>query len=148
MGAINTLPGTATVGESGRLFVRGGEGYETKVFIDGLEVRNAFGATAPNVPTRGRFSPFLFKGVTFSTGGYSAEYGQALSSSLILNSNDLAEQTQGDISLMSVGGDLAYTKRWDNTSISGKVQYTDLRPYQHMVNQFFDWEQAPVRKVG
>ena len=69
MGAINTLPGTATVGESGRLFVRGGEGYETKVFIDGLEVRNAFGATAPNVPTRGRFSPFLFKGTIFSTGG-------------------------------------------------------------------------------
>jgi hypothetical protein len=31
MGAINTLPGTSTVGESGRLFVRGGEGYETKV---------------------------------------------------------------------------------------------------------------------
>lgn len=148
MGAINTLPGTATVGESGRLFVRGGEGYETKVFIDGLEVRNAFGATAPNVPTRGRFSPFLFKGVTFSTGGYSAEYGQALSSSLILNSNDLAEKTQGDISLMSVGGDLAYTKRWDKTSVSGKVQYTDLRPYQNMVNQFFDWEQAPVGKVG
>ncbi len=148
MGAINTLPGTATVGESGRLFVRGGEGYETKVFIDGLEVRNAFGATAPNVPTRGRFSPFLFKGVTFSTGGYSAEYGQALSSALVLNSNDLADKTQGDVSIMSVGGDLAYTKRWDNTSISGKVQYTDLRPYQDMVRQFFDWEQAPVGKVG
>lgn len=148
MGALNTLPGTATVGESGRLFVRGGEGYETKVFIDGLEVRNAFGATAPNVPTRGRFSPFLFKGVTFSTGGYSAEYGQALSSALVLNSNDLAEKTQGDISLMSVGGDLAYTKRWDKTSVSGKVQYTDLRPYQDLVRQFFDWEQAPVSNVS
>ncbi|MBO3698833.1 TonB-dependent receptor [Roseivirga sp. E12] len=148
MGAINTLPGTATVGESGRLFVRGGEGYETKVFIDGLEVRNAFGATAPNVPTRGRFSPFLFKGVTFSTGGYSAEYGQALSSALVLNSNDIAEKTQGDISLMSVGGDLAYTKKWDKTSVSGKIQYTDLRPYQDLVRQFFDWEQAPVGKVG
>ena len=93
MGAINTLPGTATVGESGRLFVRGGEGYETKVFIDGLEVRNAFGAQAPNLPTRGRFSPFLFKGTTFSTGGYSSEYGQALSSALVHNSNDLAEKT-------------------------------------------------------
>jgi len=148
MGAINTLPGTATVGESGRLFVRGGEGYETKVFIDGLEVRNAFGATAPNVPTRGRFSPFLFKGTTFSTGGYSSEYGQALSSALVLNSNDLAEKTQGDVSLMSVGGDLAYTKRWDNTSISGKVQYTDLRPYQDLIRQSFDWEQAPVAKVA
>ena len=148
MGAINTLPGTATVGESGRLFVRGGEGYETKVFIDGLEVRNAFGAQAPNVPTRGRFSPFLFKGTIFSTGGYSAEYGQALSSALVLNSNDMAEQTQGDISLMSVGGDIAYTKRWEKTSASGKIQYTDLRPYQGIINQFFDWEEAPNGVVG
>ena len=148
MGAINTLPGTATVGESGRLFVRGGEGYETKVFIDGLEVRNAFGANAPNVPTRGRFSPFLFKGTVFSTGGYSAEYGQALSSALVLNSNDIAEKTQGDISLMTVGGDLAYTKRWDNTSISGKVQYTDLRPYQDIIEQDFDWDEAPNGQVA
>lgn len=148
MGAINTLPGTATVGESGRLFVRGGEGYETKVFIDGLEVRNAFGTTAPNVPTRGRFSPFLFKGTVFSTGGYSAEYDQALSSALVLNSNDIAIESQADISVMSVGGDVAYTKKWENTSVSGKVQYTDLRPYQDLVTQFFDWEQAPVGKVG
>lgn len=148
MGAINTLPGTATVGESGRLFVRGGEGYETKVFIDGLEVRNAFGATAPNVPTRGRFSPFLFKGTVFSTGGYSAEYGQALSSALVLNSNDMPLESQADISLMSVGGDVAYTKKWENTSVSGKVQYTDLRPYQDLVKQFFDWEEAPVGQVG
>lgn len=148
MGAINTLPGTATVGESGRLFVRGGEGYETKVFIDGLEVRNAFGATAPNVPTRGRFSPFLFKGTVFSTGGYSAEYGQALSSALILNSNDIPEKTQGDISVMSVGGDLAYTKKWENTSVSGKLQYTDLRPYQGLINQYFDWESAPNSTTG
>ncbi|WP_420388594.1 TonB-dependent receptor [Roseivirga sp.] len=147
MGAINTLPGTATVGESGRLFVRGGEGYETKVFIDGLEVRNAFGATAPNVPTRGRFSPFLFKGTSFSTGGYSAEYGQALSSALVLSSNDMPEQTQADISLMSVGGDVAYTKKWDKTSISGKAQYTDLRPYQDLIQQNFDWDEAPHSAV-
>ena len=147
-GAVNTLPGTSTVGESGRLFVRGGDSYETKVFIDGLEVRNAFGATAPNVPTRGRFSPFLFKGTVFSTGGYSAEYGQALSSALVLNSNDLADKTQADISLMSVGGDVAYVKKWENTSLSGKVQYTDLRPYQDLIRQRFDWEEAPVGTVG
>ncbi len=143
IGAINTLPGTATVGESGRLFVRGGEGYETKVFIDGLEVRNAFNATVPNVPTRGRFSPFLFKGTSFSTGGYSAEYGQALSSALVLNSNDFPTETQTDISIMSVGGDIAHTKAWDKTSFSAKVQATDLRPYQNIIQQNFDWEEAP-----
>lgn len=35
-GALTSLPGTATVGEDGRLFVRGGDGYETITFIDGL----------------------------------------------------------------------------------------------------------------
>lgn len=148
MGAINTLPGTTSVGESGRVFVRGGEGYETKVFIDGLEVKNAFNSTVPNVPTRGRFSPFLFKGTVFSTGGYSAEYGQALSSVLVLNSNDKAVEDKTEISLMSVGGDISHTKAWEKTSTSAKVQYTDLRPYQELIAQEFDWQTPPYGFVG
>jgi len=148
MGAINTLPGTTAVGESGRVFVRGGEGYETKVFIDGLEVKNAFNSTIPNVPTRGRFSPFLFKGTVFSTGGYSAEYGQALSSVLILNSNDKALEDKTEVSLMSVGGDISHTVAWDKTSISAKLQYTDLRPYQELISQEFDWQTPPHGLVG
>src|SRR5674476_1114526 len=34
-GALRTLPGTQQVGEDGRLFVRGGESYETRTYIDG-----------------------------------------------------------------------------------------------------------------
>src|SRR5690606_27304614 len=78
-GALNTFPGTTKVGETGRLFVRGGEGHETQTFIDGVWVQNAYNATADNLPSRNRFSPFMFKGTLFSTGGYSAEYSQALS---------------------------------------------------------------------
>src|SRR4051812_18574101 len=37
-GALNTLPGTQKVGETGRLFVRGGSGNETRTFIDGMVV--------------------------------------------------------------------------------------------------------------
>lgn len=148
MGAINTLPGTTAVGESGRVFVRGGEGYETKVFIDGLEVKNAFNSTIPNVPTRGRFSPFLFKGTVFSTGGYSAEYGQALSSVLVLNSNDKALEDKTEISVMSVGGDISHTKAWEKTSFSGKIQYTDLRPYQSIISQDLDWQTPPHGAVS
>ena len=148
MGAINTLPGTTAVGESGRVFVRGGEGYETKVFIDGLEVKNAFNSTIPNVPTRGRFSPFLFKGTVFSTGGYSAEYGQALSSVLVLNSNDKAMEDKTEISVMSVGVDISHTEAWDKTSISAKLQYTDLRPYQKLITQTLDWQTPPHGFVG
>lgn len=36
--ALQTLPGTTTVNEDGRLFVRGGTADETQVFIDGLRV--------------------------------------------------------------------------------------------------------------
>ncbi|WP_332913878.1 TonB-dependent receptor [Algoriphagus boritolerans] len=94
VGAFQTLPGTSTVGNDGRLFVRGGDASEVGIFIDGLRVGNAYGTTAGNVPTRTRFNPNLFKGTFFSTGGYSAEFGQALSSALALNTKDLAKRSK------------------------------------------------------
>ena len=38
IGALQTLPGAQIVGESGRLFVRGGESDETQTYIDGIRV--------------------------------------------------------------------------------------------------------------
>ena len=132
-GALQTLPGTSTVNEDGRLFVRGGDAGETQVFIDGLRVFQPFNATANNVPTRGRFSPFLFKGTTFSTGGYSAEYGQALSSVLLLNTIDVPVQEKTDISIMSVGGGIGHTEIWGDRSLSLNTQYINLAPYEALI---------------
>jgi len=132
-GALQTLPGTSTVNEDGRLFVRGGDAGETQVFIDGLRVFQPFNATANNIPTRGRFSPFLFKGITFSTGGYSAEYGQALSSVLLLNTVDELDQEKTDISLMSVGGGIGHTEIWGDESLSLNTQYINLAPYETLI---------------
>ncbi len=147
-GALNTLPGTQTVGETGRLFVRGGDGYETKTFIDGMVVHNEYSPSAPNTPSRSRFSPFIFKGTSFSTGGYSAEYGQALSSALILDSKDVAAITRSDISLMSVGADVAHTHVWDRSSFSGKVSYSNLTPYFELMKQRLKWDKAPEEWMG
>ncbi|WP_396191709.1 carboxypeptidase-like regulatory domain-containing protein [Flavobacterium sp.] len=110
--ALQTLPGTQTVGESGRLFVRGGESDETQTYVDGIRVAQPFGSTTQNLPTRGRFSPFLFSGISFSTGGYSAEYGEALSSVLLLNTADMATENKTDISFMTVGLGVANTQKW------------------------------------
>lgn len=138
--ALNMLPGTTTNGETGRLFVRGGTSNETKAFVDGVLVDNFYSTTPNTVPSRSRFDPFLFKGTFFSTGGYSAEYGQALSSVLSLNSVDIAEESITDIGLLSVGGNLAHTQRWDNGSIYVKGSYTNLDPYVGVVKQAFDWK--------
>ncbi|HZB13949.1 MAG TPA: TonB-dependent receptor, partial [Chryseolinea sp.] len=143
-GALNTLPGTQKVGESGRLFVRGGDGNETRTFIDGLVVLDAYKPSAPNTPSRGRFLPFMFKGTSFSTGGYSAEYGQALSSALVLDSKDKGDQTRTDFGILSVGGDIGHTQVWNQGSLGGKVQYTNLRPYVKLISQEVDWIDAPV----
>ncbi len=118
VGALQTLPGTATVAEDGRLFVRGGEADETQIFIDGIRVFTPFTPTTNDTPTRGRYSPFLFDGITFSTGGYSAEYGQALSSVLLLNTINEPDQDKTDIGIMSVGGNLGHTKKWEKSSLS------------------------------
>ena len=129
VGALQTLPGTATVGEDGRLFVRGGEAEETQIFIDGARVFTPFTPTANNIPTRGRYSPFLFKGISFSTGGYSAEYGQALSSVLLLSTIDEPDQEKTDISFMTVGLQVGNTQKWKNSSFSINTSYINLAPY-------------------
>lgn len=131
--ALQTLPGTTTVNEDGRLFVRGGTAGETQVFIDGLRVFQPFNATPNNTPTRGRFSPFLFKGISFSTGGYSAEYGQALSSVLLLNTTDVPLQEETNISIMSVGGGVGHTEIWGDQSLSINTSYMNLAPYEALI---------------
>lgn len=139
VGALQTLPGAQVVGESGRLFVRGGESEETQTYIDGIRVAQPYGVTANNLPTRGRFSPFLFNGMTFSTGGYSAEYGDALSSVLLLNSITEPDQDKTDISVMTVGLGYSRTKKWNKSSLSLNTSYINLQPYQWLVPQKVDW---------
>jgi hypothetical protein len=137
--ALQTLPGTQTVGEDGRLFVRGGEASETQTFVDGIRVAQPYGATTNNLPTRGRFSPFLFSGIAFSTGGYSAEYGEALSSVLLLNTQDEPDQNKTEVSLMTVGLGVGNTQKWKKSSLSVNTAYINLAPYQAVIPQNVEW---------
>jgi outer membrane cobalamin receptor len=127
--AIQTLPGTQANPEDGRLFVRGGDASETKIFIDGMRVFSPYSRTVGGTPSRGRYSPFLFKGVSFSTGGYKAEFGQALSGILDMSTIDDPSDTETNISLMTVGVGLGHTHKGERSSVSFSGSYTDLTPY-------------------
>lgn len=139
IGALQTLPGTATVAEDGRLFVRGGEAEETQIFIDGIRVFTPYTPTTNNSPTRGRYSPFLFDGITFSTGGYSAEFGQALSSVLLLNTIDEPDQEKTDIGMMGLGATLGNTQKWKTSSLSVNASYINLAAYIAAFPDRNDW---------
>ncbi|MES2651117.1 MAG: TonB-dependent receptor [Bacteroidota bacterium] len=146
--ALQTLPGTAQAfGENG-LFVRGGSGAETQTYYDGMLVKNPFGSQLPDLNSRSRFSPFLFKGTTFSSGGYSAQYGQALSSALLMESKDLPEKSSTEISLLSVGLSAAHTERTEKSALTIGGNYYNLKPTYAVFKQNINWDKEPVETQG
>lgn len=144
-GALKTLPGTQLANDREGLFVRGGTGAETQTFIDGTWVRNAFTAGIPDLGARGRFNPFIFKGTVFSTGGYSALYGGALSSAVILETVDLPDRSNGFFNLSSVGIGAGIQKlaKDKKSSWGAQYNYTNLTPYFWIIKQNIRFEQAP-----
>ena len=128
--ALGTLPGSTPAGESGQLLVRGGAAAETQAYINGLRVPQLYTAGLPDVPSRTRFSPFAFKGVTFASGGFSAAYGDALSGALILETQDLPERTLTNVSLFSVGGGVSHVRRLgEEVAVAASVGGTHLGLY-------------------
>jgi hypothetical protein len=144
-GALKTLPGAQQVGESEGLFVRGGTAAETKTFIDGTLVNNFFFTGAPNIAARGRFSPFIFKGTVFSTGGYSALYGQALSSALILESIDLPDQSSANISVtvLSIGAGFQKLNKKKTASWGINYGYSNLDLAFALIKQQQEYSKSP-----
>jgi hypothetical protein len=145
-GALKTLPGAQQVGESEGLYVRGGTAAETKTFIDGTLVNNFFYSSVPNIAQFGRFSPFIFKGTVFSTGGYSALYGQALSSALILESIDLPEQSSANLGITVLSGNAGYQHLAKNkkSSWGASYGYTDLSLAFAVIKQKQDYSKIPA----
>ncbi|HVZ97729.1 MAG TPA: carboxypeptidase-like regulatory domain-containing protein [Chitinophagaceae bacterium] len=148
--ALKTLPGTQQVGESEGLFVRGGTAEESKIFIDGTLINKFFYSSEPELATRGRFNPFLFKGTIFSSGGYSALYGQALSSVLLLESIDLPERTSADfgISYLGVNGGLQKLSKNKKSSWGFTYSYTNLAVAFGIIKQKQGYFKVPVLNEG
>ena len=146
--ALQTLPGTQTSFSESGLFVRGGSASETKTFFDGMLVKTPFNTAIPDQASRGRFSPFLFKGTSFSAGGYSAQYGQALSSALMLESKDLPEKTTTALSVLSVGASADQTTRFKNSALTVGGFYYNLKPAFTLIKQQTDWDKAPEQYGG
>lgn len=142
-GALKTLPGTQPASESNGLFVRGGDASESKSFFDGMLVRHPFANQLPDIAQRGRFSPFMFKGTSFSTGAYSAQYGEALSSTMSMESKDVSPKTKSDVGIMSVGFDATHVQRFKNSSLDLNGSYYNLKPVFELVKQNTEWTKTP-----
>ncbi|MCU7617556.1 TonB-dependent receptor [Chryseobacterium sp. PBS4-4] len=143
--ALNYLPGVQKVGEAEGLFVRGGTGTESKIFMDGSLINNYFSSSVPGIAGRDRFNTSLFKGNIFSSGGYSALYGQALSGALMLESVDLPDQSSYDFGVSPIFLNAGFQKLSDNKNYSygATAGYSNLNLMQKIFNFNTDFIDAP-----
>ena len=133
--ALQTLPGTQMVGENGKLYVRGGESDECQTFVNGMHVLVPYSTNTENSAVRGRFSPFLFKGINFSLGGYGGEYGQALSSVLPMETTDAATSDKFGVSASLVDWNIGGTKAFRNSSLSFNAALTSMGIFNRLFSE-------------
>lgn len=148
--ALRALPGAQQVGEQEGLFVRGGASEEAKQFVDGALLPHPNFSSVPGVPQPARLNPFLFKGILFSSGGYSALYGQAMSSALILETVDLPDQSSASLHLfpMSLGAGLQQVNKKRNSSYGINFRYGNSSLYNKLVGARPDFFHGPEYLTG
>ena len=102
--ALQSFPGVAQVGDGAGLYVRGGDLSETKTVIDQSTLRHPYRYESPAGGSFGTIRPFLAEGTTFSTGGFSVRYGNALSGVLAIDTKDRpdARRFRGNAGLAAV----------------------------------------------
>jgi hypothetical protein len=111
--SLKTLPGVTQVSESAQLYVRGGDPNETITLLDQASLyhpftyESAYGGLFSNINTE------TIKGMFFSSGGFSAKYGNALSGVL-----DLETKNEPDVQSFLIGVSLA------SADISGQIPIT------------------------
>ncbi len=97
--AFQSFPGVSSPGDGAGLFVRGGDVTETKLLLDQATVHYPYRYESPAGGTFGAVPPFLVDGTEFSMGGFSAQYGNALSGVLAMESKDRPTQARQYLNL-------------------------------------------------
>lgn len=143
--ALTYLPGVQKVGGTEGLFIRGGTGTESKIFMDGSLINNYFSNSVPGIAGRDQFNTSLFKGNIFSSGGYSALYGQALSGALMLESVDLPDESSYSLGVSPIFLSAGFQKLGDNKNYSygATAGYSILSLMQKVFNFNTDFVEAP-----
>ena len=100
--ALQTLPGSQAVDEGSGLFVRGGDVTETRVLIDDAWLLSPARFDNPTGHVTATVDPFLLERTVFSTGGFGAQYGNALSGLVRLETAGRPERASGTATL-SIG---------------------------------------------
>lgn len=101
--SIKALPGLTPVSEGAELFVRGGNPYETVTLLDQASLTHPYHNESHYGGLFGVIDPSVIKDIYFSSGGFSAKYGNALSGVLDIKTEDWVEKSEMDVNVNIAG---------------------------------------------
>ncbi|MDR2804025.1 MAG: hypothetical protein LBB85_00055 [Dysgonamonadaceae bacterium] len=141
IGNMRILPGVQANDNDGRLIIQGGGTDESQIYINDLIVVNPYRFSAKNTGTRTRFNSDLFEGIVLQSGGFNAEFGQALSGIINLNTKEKEQmEARTDLSLSSVYAGVSHTDQKPSYAYRVSLDYTNLAPYRQLVSDGYDWK--------
>jgi vitamin B12 transporter len=102
--AIQTLPGVCTVDEGAGLYVRGGDVSETTMLLDQATVVHPYKFESSTGGYFGTIPPMLLGGTFFSSGGFTARYGNALSGVLAMETMNMPSRLSSTLGISLAAG--------------------------------------------
>jgi len=104
--AVQMQPGATRVSEGSDVYTRGGDASETSLVVNGARVLALSRFEGLGGSLFGALEPFVVKAVRYSSGGFSAQHGNALSGVLEIDTDDRPRERQlrAGASLVQVSG--------------------------------------------
>lgn len=130
--ALSTFPGTNQVDEGSRITVRGGDAREVLTILDQASLLYPFVFDNDfNTSSYTTINPWGLRGINFSSGGFSAKFGNVLSAVLDLKSYEMPQGTGmfAWLGLANVGLSGVYLSNNKKFGATFDIGQTFLEPY-------------------
>ena len=144
--AITTFPGSNQVNEGSRIAVRGGNPDEVLTILDLASLYNPFLFDETfNVSSYSTINPWGLRGINFTSGGFSAKFGNVLSAVLDLKSYDMPQSTGmfAWIGLANASLDGVYVSKDKEFGATFSLGKLFLDPYFAVNGQHSDFSPIP-----
>ncbi|MDR3286683.1 MAG: TonB-dependent receptor [Prevotellaceae bacterium] len=142
IGNMRVLPGVQSNDTDGRLIIQGGDTDESQIYINDLIVANPYSLSSKNSGSRSRFTPDLFDGTVLQSGGFNAEFGQAMSGIINLNTKEHEQMlSKTDIAISSAYADITHIGKKPSYAYRASLNYINMMPYTKIIpDDTYDWE--------
>jgi vitamin B12 transporter len=144
---FQTLPGVTRVGDSGDLYVRGGDPAETPIYVDGARLFHPGRFETLNGSIFGVFDPSVMRTAYFSSGGFSARYGNALSGIVALETDrrPTARRWRAGANLVSLGGTV-WQPLGERAGMWATGMLTNTRPLLELHGRTDEYPESPTSR--